>query len=492
MLKLHSEDAQCVPYASIMDPPQLERRLKRQRSQETDGMGMVLGLGSGSVGMSESERMVHPSDPKPPVQVLMYSTYGPNNEDHLVQATYKRTPDDIEWTGSRPLWGNTFKSPIVAVFDVLHSPNRRHPIVLLQPQPRLQDLIPNFDFASNSHDSSSLDVGATYVGLVEDGGSLFALSPSHYPLAVFAQNNYLFARQHRRLPSIDAPPGYIPADNTAEVEIDMDTATDWDAGLLDLPPDVDGMTCMRKAIERCTDNRWDRACVVGKQPVAASGQSRLSRLLPSRSVPEPAEQIQSQMRSSEARDAMLEYYAGARVGEANFSKGPLAGTRTGILGMEGGRGKQALSGGAMVLVVFLVGMWYLTRKVKQEEGRTMERKAVTIEHQTSASASEEPVSKVDEPAAGRADVHAVHVVDFAEHVPIPSPSTPNGYASPTMDVPVDDTNKLPAQKSPDTKQPTDKTTNLSAIEDVEGDDESDREGDNLATPGKKKGTRRRN
>ncbi|KAI5116292.1 hypothetical protein M0805_000821 [Coniferiporia weirii] len=377
----------------------------------------------------------------------MYSTYGPNNENHLVQVTYKRTPDDIEWTGSRPLWGNIFKSPIVTVFDVPHSPNRRHPIVLLQPQPRLQDFIPNFDFVSNSHDSSSLDVGATYVGLVEDGGSLFALSPSDYPLVIFVQNNYLFVQQHRRLLSIDAPPGgYIPADNTAEAEIDMDMATDWDVGLLDLPPDVDGVTRMCKAIERCTDNRWDRACVVGKRPVAASSQSRLSRLLPGRSAPELDKQIQLQMWSSEACDAMLEYYAGAHVREANFSKG--------------GRGKQALSGGAMVLVVFLVGMWYLTRKVKQEEGRNMERKAVTIEHQTSASASEEPVSKVDEPATGCADEHAVHVVDFAEHIPIPSPSTPNGHATPTMDVPMDDTNKLPAQKSPDTKEPTDKTTNL--------------------------------
>lgn len=37
----------------------------------------------------------HPFDPRPPVQTLTFSTYGPNNQDHAIQATYRRAPDDI-------------------------------------------------------------------------------------------------------------------------------------------------------------------------------------------------------------------------------------------------------------------------------------------------------------------------------------------------------------------------------------------------------------
>ncbi|KAI5116291.1 hypothetical protein M0805_000820 [Coniferiporia weirii] len=62
--------------------------------------------------------------------------------------------------------------------------------------------------------------------------------------------------------------------------------------------------------------------------------------------------IQLQTRSSEALDAMVKYDAGAHVGEGNFSEGPLVGMGAGILSMDRGRGKQALTSGVMVLADF--------------------------------------------------------------------------------------------------------------------------------------------
>lgn len=66
-----------------------------------------------------------PSSPRPPVQNLTFSTYGPNNQDHALQSRYRRTPDDIyvqpmpdggvmtfQAAPSHPdgglLWGHTF------------------------------------------------------------------------------------------------------------------------------------------------------------------------------------------------------------------------------------------------------------------------------------------------------------------------------------------------------------------------------------------------
>ncbi|KAF8955069.1 ribonuclease 2-5A-domain-containing protein [Flammula alnicola] len=158
--------------------------------------------------------------PTPPVQELSFSTYGPNNKDNHLQSIYRRTNDDTyiqslpngeiiafrtksngsgasgSSTGkSKPqstgaFWGRPFPAPIVAIFDVLQplppSPHHHHPgppFVLLQPRPRLQDLFPNLNPASSL--TLPPHLGSAYVGVVEETGSLFVMSPERYPLVVF-------------------------------------------------------------------------------------------------------------------------------------------------------------------------------------------------------------------------------------------------------------------------------------------------------------------
>jgi serine/threonine-protein kinase/endoribonuclease IRE1 len=81
------------------------------------------------------------SSPKPPVQNLSFSTYGPNNQDLALQAGYLRTLDDAyiqslpngevisfkaraadsEITSSRDsqlLWGRTFSNPVYVLLPL--------------------------------------------------------------------------------------------------------------------------------------------------------------------------------------------------------------------------------------------------------------------------------------------------------------------------------------------------------------------------------------
>ncbi|KAK0460715.1 uncharacterized protein EV420DRAFT_1533757 [Desarmillaria tabescens] len=143
----------------------------------------------------------------PPVQNLSFSTYGPNNQDTLLQASYKRPKDDAyiqgfpngevmsfkgrgEDTGIRSsslLWGRRFTNPIVAVFDVLRKPQRysrgAHTFLLLQPRPGLQDVLPSLSLdTAREHLPNHPNA---YVGMVEETGSLFAMSPLSYPLVAF-------------------------------------------------------------------------------------------------------------------------------------------------------------------------------------------------------------------------------------------------------------------------------------------------------------------
>ncbi|KAH8112370.1 hypothetical protein DFH11DRAFT_1607229 [Phellopilus nigrolimitatus] len=455
-----------------------------------------------------------PFDPKPPVQNLTFSTYGPNNQDHAIQGTYRRTPDDTyiqsmpngeimsfrtstsEWSESRPLWGITFKNPIVAVFDVLQSPNRQHPMVLLQPQPRLQDFIPNFEFGSSSRGSSGLpNIDATYVGLIEDNGALFAMSPDHFPLVMFSQDNYKPGGRGRgrRVPTIDAPPGYIPGSEDGDPDAEPD--------FLDLPLDVDGVTRLRKEYERCSSGNWDRGCVVGKRPVAAAGQSRLSRLLPGRLAPEDVHS-QDQQSQEDKPESKLEFSAGAAVGDGNFSRDRSSGGRTGQLGAgsEIGRQVQTLSGGAMALAIFLVGLWYLTRKIRLGKEHSMEGVTESgLAHRSAAPANPPNVSTVDESNSpnDHGNVHAVHDVVAAGPDPTPDavvagdarlPLTSDAHPD-TIAVPL--TPKTLRLDVAENGRSSDKPSGTDALEDAEGDEDSDREGDNLAAPGKKKGTRRR-
>ncbi|KAJ7788068.1 hypothetical protein B0H14DRAFT_3577815 [Mycena olivaceomarginata] len=128
-----------------------------------------------------------------PVQTLAFSTYGPSGQDNILQGSYRSTKDGVYMqslpngellafiTGSKEdlgvCWGREFKSPIVAIFDVLRSPARDTFFILLQPRPRLYTILRNLVRATSMDHLDSV-----YLGLVEAMGSLFAMSPGRFPL----------------------------------------------------------------------------------------------------------------------------------------------------------------------------------------------------------------------------------------------------------------------------------------------------------------------
>ncbi|KAF9483304.1 hypothetical protein BDN70DRAFT_990482 [Pholiota conissans] len=137
----------------------------------------------------------------PPVE-LSFSTYGPYDQDinANLQPSYHRThdktylqmhpggmihsfrnfldPTKTPEEGTRPLWGRSLTSPAVAAFDILRprsTTSSRSPFILLQPQPTLADLFPGVPANALPHS------GSAYVGVIEESGSLFVMSSTHFP-----------------------------------------------------------------------------------------------------------------------------------------------------------------------------------------------------------------------------------------------------------------------------------------------------------------------
>ena len=89
-----------------------------------------------------------PGQPTPPVQELSFSTYGPNNRDNHIQATYRRTNDNIYVQSltngeiiafrtnppppsttkgdTRPIWAHHFNAPVYVTLStsLIHSTNK--------------------------------------------------------------------------------------------------------------------------------------------------------------------------------------------------------------------------------------------------------------------------------------------------------------------------------------------------------------------------------
>jgi serine/threonine-protein kinase/endoribonuclease IRE1 len=130
------------------------------------------------------------------LQTLAFTVYGPNNIDRGRQMNWDHTPDDLfvqpgwegttyafEAHGETPLWISRFPEPVVAVFDVVTSTSstnaETHPMLLLHPRPRLQDLFPTkYQKLTGIEDR-------TVVGRI--GNSLFAMGNVNFPLVNIAQ-----------------------------------------------------------------------------------------------------------------------------------------------------------------------------------------------------------------------------------------------------------------------------------------------------------------
>lgn len=218
-----------------------------------------------------------------------------------MQASYKRTKDDcyiqslpsgdvLSFKGSSSgkrisgdshlLWMQHFTNPMlvsytmrvclmlilissVAIFDVLRknssAPTPHNAMVLLQPRPQLQDVLPNLTPDTTTARLPNLD--SAYVGIIKETGSLYAMTPGRFPLVAFGG-----AERHASGRLIDPP-------------------TEDD----DLLTEVDAVTRARKYKERmkawekdqCQGDNNDRRCLVGVRKLEDDDghASRMKRLL---------------------------------------------------------------------------------------------------------------------------------------------------------------------------------------------------------------------
>ncbi|EAU84069.1 other/IRE protein kinase [Coprinopsis cinerea okayama7 len=254
-------------------PPYDDRRIDLDELEEPESRGSS--TTEVFIGRTDYYISIYPHRSKgygtrAPVQNLSFSVYGPNNEDNLLQANYRRTSDDAYIQGfpngdvysfktkseggrvqTQPLWVQKFHAPTVAVFDVLRgsTPLQPHPhaFVLLQPRPRAEDVIPGLD--------RSLLRGAksAYVGMVEETGSLYAMSPSHYPLVAFGD-----AEEGRKGRLIEGSGG-----SAQSIHDIIRNQKEADRRI------------------RCEDNPRDRECLLGMHPLDETDghESRMRRLL---------------------------------------------------------------------------------------------------------------------------------------------------------------------------------------------------------------------
>lgn len=135
--------------------------------------------------------------------------------------------------------------------DVVKGSTRQHPFVLLQPSPRLQDVFPTTDLSTAAKLNHFPNLDSAYVGIVEETGSLFAMSPDRFPLVIFGDAN---GRK-----TIDPPPGL--------------------ASSSEIPYDLDSITRARKLRQLCDSGAQDPRCMTGIRKLEADSRSRLSRLL---------------------------------------------------------------------------------------------------------------------------------------------------------------------------------------------------------------------
>ncbi|KAA1471953.1 kinase-like protein [Dentipellis sp. KUC8613] len=411
-------------------------------------------IGRADYHISIHTRPLSPSSKRPPVQNLSFSTYGPNNQDLQHQAAYRRTVDDtyVEplpngeviafktrgvdeqeegFTQNTFVWGQRFAHPIVAVFDVVKNPGRAHPFVLLQPRPRLQDIIPDIELRTGSKSRSRPNPESAYVGLVEETGSLFAMSPDHFPLVVFGGGE----NRHRK--AIDPPPGAVEgAASTPGKYFDLDKA--------------------------CREGSRDRRCSVGIRDLRADSRSRLARLLdgaPADALPLPPNlNSNSQTPSTGERDAGAVHsgnytfisswpwsavgHQSGQIGDAPFVQS------TSVLAL-------AISC-IIVLGTFLVRRW--SRKSPVVSPVAQEKLS------NGEMSLENPPAEPAAPAANGAAVSS-------------TPDTP----------PISDA----VSASADAKTPSDRPVEPPEPPDEAGDDETDKEGDNANAGGKRKNQRRR-
>ncbi|KAI0752703.1 hypothetical protein C8Q80DRAFT_1334983 [Daedaleopsis nitida] len=420
---------------------------------------------------------------RPHIQKLSFSTYGPNNQDHVLQSIYHHTLDNAYIqslpTGkiisyktaaaeashpSQLMWYQAFPHPIVATFDVLQAPKRENPFVLLQPQPRLQEILSSDDLTSAAKHKRLPNLDSAYVGLVEETGSLFAMSPDRFPLVVFGDSNNINPLPGR---FIDPPPGSV-FDPT------------YDHGK-DFPADMDAATRLSKARrlrELCRANgASDIRCLTGVRKLGSDSQSRLSRLLDGTpSVPPPPPPPNRNSNDVEIRDDSSEE-------DPRFST-PDNTSATPLPGWNNGSGTprlddshpaglarmsaptQALSAFAICAIVLLV--WMSVRKLLSPSLPPAVEATVTAAPPVVSETATKPVPDDPEQLSEKTANGHIEAPPEAISVPADPPAAKKVvFALGALEPVVDGAN-----------DPADL-------------DDSEREGDATDTPGKRKGIRRK-
>lgn len=189
--------------------------------------------------------------------------------------------------------------------------NHPHAFVLLQPRLKLQDII---------KDSPDVGQRSAFIGMVEETGSLYALSPSHSPLIGYGDLKYT-----RKGRLID---GSAPQEET-------------------------------EAPRHCEENPWDRRCLLGMHRLDTTDghESRMKRLLEG---PKDVDKTRSWIQWVEPTSLEVGAIDGTDV-PANGSDSPQP------ISPPGGRSTVWEAAG-MTLVLGVLSVWLLFKRFRIKEG----------------------------------------------------------------------------------------------------------------------------
>jgi len=286
-----------------------------------------------------------------------------------------------------------YPSTSVATLDVLRKrssgpsslggDSSLHPFVLLQPQPKIQDLIPNLPNVIKEN------LGTVHVGLISETGSLFAMTPQNFPLVVFGRHD-----SKNRLLDSSRHPGRVGSSN---IQSGQGRVRDGEEEEEEAAT-VDELTKRRKLREvtklkeevECHDQVMnDRRCLVGMRRVESDAgggtETRMKRLLDAA----PSALDYDQHQEVVTYQPLDHDFNGEGEGESSNESTnhspltidppspPIGSTRSGVRMWE--------TIGATIIIGF-VTFWV-------SRGKTL-RKALGIESSTPPSSSQEQVNEV--------------------------------------------------------------------------------------------------
>jgi len=288
-----------------------------------------------------------------------------------------------------------YPSTSVATLDVLRKRSSgpsslggdfsSHPFVLLQPQPKIQDLIPNLPNVIKEN------LRTAYVGLISETGSLFAMTPQNFPLVVFgrhdSENRLLDSSRHSsRVASSNTKSGQGRVREEEEEAATVDELTKRRK--------LREVTKFKEEVE-CHDQVMnDRRCLVGMRRVeldiGGGTETRMKRLLDAA----PSALNYNQHRKAVTYQPLDHDFNGGGEGESSNESTnrspltidppspPIGSTRSGAASV-----RMWETIGATIIIGFIT-LWVSRGK--------MWRKALGIEDSTSPPSSQEQIKEFKE------------------------------------------------------------------------------------------------